>query len=316
MSTYNGARFLAEQLASLRAQTLASRMRLLVRDDGSTDGTVGVVTGFDPGDLAIDVIEGQNIGVRASFLELMRRADDACRFFLLSDQDDVWDPGKVEAAVAALAPFAGDESPVLYGGRSVVTREDLTPIGLTDDAPRGPSLHNALVENIVPGHTAAMNKALLVLARDTMPPDKVFMHDCWLYLLAAGLGRVIFDATPHARYRQHEANDIGYPVGKGRRLIGGVPWLFSDVRARRTRQARALRDAVGDRLAPADRALLDAFLDQRTPAARLRYLRRYGILYQRPGYPRAASVQFLVGRYRDDRSDGLSRQTDRLTAQS
>ena len=301
LATYNGAQFVGQQLESLRAQTLAARMRVLVRDDGSTDDTVAIVRGFGPGELAIDVIEGANIGVRASYLELMRAADDACSFFFLCDQDDVWDEIKVEAAVSALTSYADADVPVLYGGRSVVVEVDLTPIGLTDEAPRGPSLHNALVENIVPGHTAAMNRALLRLARDTMPPDKVFMHDCWLYLLAAALGRVVIDPVPHTQYRQHAGNDIGYPVGRGRRLVGGLPWLFSDVRARRTRQARALRDAVGARLNSADRALLDAFLDQRSFASRLKFLRNYGILYQRPGFPRAASVQFLLGRYRDDR---------------
>ena len=301
MATYNGAAYLGEQLQSLRAQSVASRIRLLVRDDGSTDETVAVLRGFDSGELAVDVIEGENIGVRASFLELMQAADDTASYFLLCDQDDVWDADKAEAAVRALEPFADVDGPVLYGGRSRVVQADLTPIGLTDEAPRGPSLHNALVENIVPGHTAAMNRVLLRMARDTMPPDKVFMHDCWLYLLAAALGRVVIDPVPHTQYRQHEGNDIGYPVGRGRRLIGGVPWLFSDVRARRTRQARALREAIGPRFSSDDKALLDAFLDQRSFASRLRFLRRYGILYQRPAFPRAASIQFLLGRYRDDR---------------
>jgi len=300
LSSYNGAPFITAQLASLRAQTAAPRMKVLVRDDGSSDGSVELVRDFEPGDMAVDVVQGRNVGVRASFLALMKAADDNCRYFFLCDQDDVWDADKVAVAVTALEGFADDDLPALYCGRSVVTHADLMPIGPTDDAPRGPSFRNALVQNIAPGHTMAMNVALLRLARQTMEPDKIMMHDCWLYLLATGLGTVIFDSAPHARYRLHGDNDTKYQVNGPRRALLALRRLLTDDRAQWTSQARLFSQVAGASLQPADHAAMVAFLDQSTCARRVNFLRAFGLTYQR-GRPIAASLLFLVGRYRDDR---------------
>jgi len=299
MATYNGAQFVKAQLESLRAQTMAARLRLLVRDDHSTDGTPDLIRAFGAGALDVTVIEGANVGVVGSFLELMRAADESADFFFLCDQDDVWDADKVAVAVAALEPYRDADLPVLYCGRSVVAAADLRPIGVTDDVPRGPSLANALVQNIAPGHTMAMNRALLSLAARTLVPERVVMHDCWLYLLACAVGRVIFDSVPHATYRLHDDNEAGYQVGRLGRAAGALRRLFTLDRAQWTRQARALGAAGVVPLRLDDQEVLFAFLDQGSVIARLSYLRRFGLRYQRKVRPVAASLLFLAGRYRD-----------------
>lgn len=297
VSTYNGAAFVGEQLASLRQQTVARRIAVLVRDDGSVDDTVAVVRAFEPGDLSLELIEGDNMGVQASFQALLGAADRRCRVFLPSDQDDVWLPEKVEVAAAALADLKPD-SPALYCGRSIVTDRHLGPRGLTNPAPRGPSWRNSLIQNIAPGHTMAFNRPLLDLAAATLPPEAAIMHDHWLYALAAGLGHVVFDPVPHALYRGHGNNEIGYAVG----LRGQFERILRVVTLDRsiyTRQDRGLAAAIADRLAPRDRAALEGFLDQGRWRCRLTYLLRFPLVHQSRMAAITCTVLFALGRYRD-----------------
>ena len=298
LSCYNGRAFLPAQLDSLRAQTVAPRVRVLVRDDGSTDGSADLVRGSDPGELVIEVVDGTNVGAIASFADLMRRADRACGVFLFCDQDDVWLPDKVECAIRALGDAVASDVPTLVAGRSFVVDEALRPIGVTDDAPKGPSLHNALTQNIAPGHAMAFNRALLDAAGPSLRPGEVMMHDCWLYIVACALGHLIWDPVPHARYRLHPGNEAGYQTTRRTRAMAAVKRLFTLDRSIWTRQAMALRAAFDDRLSVADRALVDAFCDQRSLGVRWAYLRRYGFVYQRRQYPFVASLLYLVGRYR------------------
>lgn len=304
LSTYNGARFLEEQLASLRDQTVAARMRVLVRDDGSTDDTVGLLTRFEPGPLVVDVVAGANVGVVASFAQLLREADRSCSVFLICDQDDVWLPDKVERAVDAVLAQP-DDVPVLYCGRSTIVDERLRPLGVTDPAPKGPSFVNGLMHNISPGHTMAMNRAMLDEGAATLRPAEVFMYDWWLYALACAVGRVIVDETPHALYRMHGHNELGYLTTPWQRFWGGVHRVLTLDRSVWSRQAYALWDAVGPRLNPADREALLAFLDQHSLASRLSFLRRHGLVYQTKDFPFVASLLFALGRYRDKDRTGV-----------
>ncbi|MDR1768524.1 MAG: hypothetical protein LBR32_08905, partial [Propionibacteriaceae bacterium] len=211
--------------------------------------------------------------------------------------DDIWLAGKVEWAAAAITDNAS-EDPVLYCGRSYLTDESLKPCGVIDPVPKGPSLANALVQNIAPGHTMAMNAAMVRLAAATLRPGEVVMHDCWLYLVAAAVGHVIVDQQPHAYYRQHSGNEEGYRYGRLARAVNELRRLGSRDRSEWTRQAQALLETVGPRLKPADLAQVQAFLTQDTIRSRLRYLRRYGFVYQVKRLPLAAMALYGLGRYR------------------
>jgi hypothetical protein len=176
--------------------------------------------------------------------------------------------------------------------------EQLAPYGVIDPAPKGPSLRNALVQNISPGHTMAMNRAMARLAARTLQPENVVMHDCWLYLLACALGEVMFDPIPHAYYRQHSGNEEGYLPTKAARALRELSRLTTRDRSDWTRQAQALLATVGEQLSPANHELVRAFIDQRTLASRLHYLRRYGFSYQIKRIPLAAVLLYASGRYR------------------
>lgn len=296
MSTHNGERFVAAQAESLRTQTLAGRIHLIIRDDGSTDSTMSVLESLDLAPLTVQIISGTNLGPRDSFAAAAEAVPDYARTIMFCDQDDVWLPDKAEVA-ARFIEDTDENMPALYCGRSTITDSHLTPVGITDDAPRGPSFRNSLFQNIAPGHTMAVNLRLLRLFRQTINPGAI-MHDWWLYCLASGLGRVVFDPVPHAYYRLHGHNQIGYQATRLQRAWSGLMRLVSEDRSVLTAQAEALSQAIGSDLNPTDQATLAAFLDQERLGSRWRYLRQYPMIAQTRRTPWVSSLLFLAGRYR------------------
>jgi len=295
LSAHDGEDFLPAQLESLQAQTVADRIHLVIRDDGSADSTVSLLTSMDLAPLTVEVVQGENLGARDSFSALICAAGPGYPTIMLCDQDDMWMPDKAEIAAHALA---GASLPTLYCGRSIITDANLTPVGVTDDAPLGPSLHAALFQNIAPGHTMAFNPALADLYRRTINPHAI-MHDWWLYLLAAGVGTVIVDPVPHAYYRLHSSNEVGYGTTWVSKLVRDVKRLVTEDRSSLTQQAQALCESIGPELSEEDSRMLRAFLDQDSVKSRWAYLRRYPMVSQQRRPPWTSTLLFLLGRYRN-----------------
>lgn len=105
LSTYNGARYIQQQLDSLFAQTYAN-MTIYIRDDGSTDNTLSLIIPYlsrkEKKIILLDNRENQNIGYMKSFWLLLKESGDA-DYYAFCDQDDVWLPDKIEAGVRALS---------------------------------------------------------------------------------------------------------------------------------------------------------------------------------------------------------------------
>ena len=295
LSAHNGERFLPAQLESLRAQSVAERIHLKIRDDGSTDSTLSLVEAADLAPLTLEFMSGANLGARDSFSALISEAGPGPTTIMLCDQDDVWMPDKAEIAAQALS---ASTAPTLYCGRSVITNMSLYPLGVTDDAPKGPSFRNSLFQNIAPGHTMAFNRALAEVYRRTIAPEAI-MHDWWLYCLASGVGTVVFDPVPHAYYRLHSNNEIGYGATRVQKLWRDTKRLLTEDRSALTRQAQALQASIGPDLTQTDAQMLRAFLDQGSLGSRWAYLRRYPMVSQQQRPPWTSTLLFLLGRYRE-----------------
>ncbi|CAN5689247.1 hypothetical protein BH24ACI3_BH24ACI3_12330 [soil metagenome] len=127
MSTFNGSRFITEQIRSILEQTHAD-LRLLVRDDGSTDETVAIVRDLAAFEPRISVVEsdGANLGAPVSFMRLVELS--TAPHFMFADQDDVWLPQKVEhlfANINKMSSIFGDETPLLVFTDLKVVDQDL-----------------------------------------------------------------------------------------------------------------------------------------------------------------------------------------------
>lgn len=214
MSTYQGERFVEEQIVSILSQ-LPNDGRLLIRDDGSRDRTIEIIEAIK--EPRVTLVRGQNIGFARSFLWLLATAPKDFEMVMLSDQDDVWLPNKIERAWHALR--GKDKTPFLYCSRMQLVDEKLKRVGVSPIWPRGPSFDNALTENIVTGCTIALNRAAHSLVLSVGDERRIYFHDWWIYLVVSALGKVVMDEEPTILYRQHGNNVIGRGVGIKRYLM-------------------------------------------------------------------------------------------------
>lgn len=253
MSTYNGARYVVEQLHSILVQIPVGG-RIVVRDDGSGDDTVAVIQAL--GDERIAVTCGPNLGFGPSFLTLLAGAPPDADMVMFADQDDVWLPGKIARAWQMLQSF-GDQ-PALYGSAQMLADGELRPLHPTRRWAHAPSFEGALAENMITGCTAALNRPAVRLLQRAGVPQGVHFHDWWLYLVVSAFGQVVFDPEPTLLYRQHGANQIGHGVGWLRRQLGIVRFLLRrDWVGILLCQLQALWRHYGEELPPPKRCLIE-----------------------------------------------------------
>lgn len=210
MSTYNGEKYIKEQLDSILSQTYRD-IRILIRDDSSVDGTVAILKEYSERYQNVEFYVGDNLGAQGSFFDLFAHVDQQAKYIATSDQDDVWYTDKIETAVSCLQ---GLNVPGLYCCKTQLTDKDLNP--LKDRLRKQtPAIHfgNALIENICTGCTMVINKALYNLVQGKWPRQSV-IHDWWFYQVALCFGKVIYDDTSHVFYRQHGNNVIGLDSGR------------------------------------------------------------------------------------------------------
>jgi glycosyltransferase involved in cell wall biosynthesis len=233
----------------------------MARDDGSTDDTLAILKRWSKRS-PLGVSCGANVGAKASFFELLYRADDF-DIVAFADQDDIWYRDKLSRAVGALAALPPAE-PAMYCSRARVVDENLVIRGLTQHWPRIPCFANALVENIAMGCTTALNRAAWHLLTGAPAPTRALMHDWWCYLVVSAFGQVIFDPVPSLYYRQHADNAVGFRVNRFKRLadkfnrflrVNSLEMLFE--------QATDFHARYGQRLPSDRRVQLEEFLSFR-----------------------------------------------------
>lgn len=228
MCTYNGARHLAAQLASLSAQTLPPG-ELVVCDDCSADETREIVTEFAaraPFPVRLHVNE-HNLGSTRNF----GRAIGLCAgdLIALSDQDDVWLPRKLERLAARFA--AGARTGLVFTDAEVVD-ECLRPTGRRlwetvgfgaaerRAASRGRALEVLLPGWTVTGATLAFRAEFKEIVLD-IPDDLPIIHDGWIAAVVAAVAGVEFIDEPLVKYRQHPRQQLGAPNKDAAAAAGG-----------------------------------------------------------------------------------------------
>lgn len=283
LSTYNGAAYLKQQIASLVAQDY-SDVRILARDDGSSDGTIAMLRDLQTiHHQRLEVVYGANVGFAQSFLELLKLSSPTANYVAFCDQDDVWHPGKVSRAAKALTP-APQDTPMLYSSRLTVTDEDLNTIGQSRIPRKELSLRNALVECPTPGPTMVMNQAARRLLLHGNPRN-IYSHDWWTYLVVSAFGRIVFDEEPSLLYRQHASNVFGTRVGFIRRLGFKIRRFWRTGRGQPViKQAEDFYRLYGPALSADQRGSVERFLDSNRKGVwgRLRYACSCDVYRQSP----------------------------------
>lgn len=262
LSTFNGERYLDEQLESLASQ-IDARIDLLVRDDGSSDTTLSILERWRDR-LTIKIIKGENKGAVASFLELVAETDLTADYYAFCDQDDVWLPEKIATATARLSEL-GEESPGLYCSALRVTDSDLNP-RYDSPPPRLPiTFGNALVQNVATGCSVVVNRAAISAARiSRVDTRSVIMHDWWMLLIASSLGSVVFDPVPRVLYRQHGRNEVGHSRGLSFWRMRARRFMIGNKTGMLRKQASAFNAIYGSKISSEKRNLLEVCLGHRS----------------------------------------------------
>jgi glycosyltransferase involved in cell wall biosynthesis len=260
LATFNGARYLREQLESIEEQTLPIAC-ITVRDDGSTDGSEALVQEWGEGRPGVRQVQGPRLGAANSFFTLLESCGDECDYFAFADQDDVWLPDKIERAVVSLGR-QGTEEPTMYCSRVEYVDEGLGHIGYSR-IPKKVDFTNALVENVATGCTVVLNRSARSLLCRRIP-QKTIMHDWWCYLVASALGKVVFDERPSVKYRQHGGNVLGGTSSRIELFRQGITrFVRSSPRVLLSDQAIEFRRCFGDSLTEQKKRILDRFLTVR-----------------------------------------------------
>lgn len=211
MSTYNGEKYLREQLDSIYRQ-IDVNVSVLVRDDGSNDRTVEILEEYRQ-NKNLKYIKGENINWMHSFWLLVNMAN-GCDYYAFSDQDDIWDDDKLKKAVKKLEEFR--KTPVVYcADQRIVDKNKKVLVHSEDkvDITNYTFLDLLVHGNVFRGCTEVWNDSLQQYILSKKISDINEPHDAFLMQLALAVGKVTKDNFEVMSYRQHENNAVGSKTG-------------------------------------------------------------------------------------------------------
>lgn len=257
MSTYNGEKYIREQLDSLLRQTLKPDL-IYIRDDGSKDDTLSILEEYSAKYPYIHYYNGPNKGAAKSFWELICNCEDA-DYYALCDQDDVWFEDKLETAVNMLEKEGGD-IPLLYCSKYTLTDEDLNPINSNVSSLYGFSdFPHALLYHTAPGCTFVFNdEARKRIVEYDVDKEYCIIHDAIIHKVVTMFGKMLLDHNSHMYYRQHGNNEIGMNANVFKVFFGRVNrFLNGKIRNYRSNTARSLLHVYGNAIDDDKRELLN-----------------------------------------------------------
>ena len=226
LSTYNGSKYLIEQLDSILDQSYLNYV-IVARDDGSCDDSLKILDEYSKKFIdKFHLLDQDNLnrGASGSFsylieyvLENQELLGLASAYMMFCDQDDIWCADKIVTQVEAMLEVEEDQTgkeslPLLIHSDLWVVSEEKSLIAESFVHYQGLEIErnrftNLVISNVVTGCTAFINEAL---ARKAVPVSKeAIMHDWWLSLVASAFGKLVFIDAPLVSYRQHDANAIG-----------------------------------------------------------------------------------------------------------
>ena len=221
MCTYNGEKYLREQLDSILGQDIskAENYKIYIVDDGSTDKTTDIIDSYTSKyseRVKKLIVSDHHEGVKNSFFKgLLSQEIRNADYIMFSDQDDVWDKDKVSITFKRMKKMEtkyGRDIPILVHCDSRVVDKDLREIypsfvGKANLNQRKATFNHLLVMNFVTGAASMLNKQLLQLITEI--PDSCMMYDHFIALVAGAFGKISYIDQTLYQYRQHSNNVLG-----------------------------------------------------------------------------------------------------------
>lgn len=211
MATFNGGRFISEQLDSIARQTHLPA-ELIVSDDTSTDDTIEIVKGFaKTAPFPVKIIENETrLGYGGNFLSATKQATGA--YLSFCDQDDIWLPNKLEVSLRTIEAFDAD----LYVHGATIVDATGAAAGRFTQGVRTRSVLGPLTLppwGVFYGFSMVFRRDVFDLfdadnrGGHTFEWHGPLSHDLWIYFLASSLGRIVVDPQPLVLYRRHDKNE-------------------------------------------------------------------------------------------------------------
>lgn len=228
LCTFNGSKYLKEQLNSLISQ-VRQPDELIICDDGSSDGTLEIIHEFAQRALfrVEIIINDRNLGITKNF----QKAIELCNgdLIALSDQDDVWSPQKIKQCEEI---FENRPDIGLVFTNADLVDESLNHLGY--DMWRRSNFTRKDQRNVIKGKANAVllkhylvTGATMIFRSDfkpvILPIPEFWFHDAWIALLIASLSNIDYISEPMVQYRQHPDNQLG---GIQKILLRNIAWAF------------------------------------------------------------------------------------------
>ncbi|HOP46419.1 MAG TPA: glycosyltransferase family 2 protein [Desulfobacteraceae bacterium] len=219
LATYNGEKFLREQLDSIVNQSYTN-MELVVVDDCSTDGTIDILEQYFS-KINIKLYRHKK---NSGFVKAFEKALGMCSglYIALCDQDDIWEKNKIEQLVNVINGYSlvySDASLIdSYGTIFIESMHKYYEISKRSDI----GFKDLVFNNYIVGCCSLFKRDLL---NDALPfPPDLMVHDWWIALIASKKGRIKYYDKPLLRYRQHANNLIG--IGKSNGILKNIVWFL------------------------------------------------------------------------------------------
>jgi glycosyltransferase involved in cell wall biosynthesis len=223
MCTYNGDKYLTEQIESILNQTYPV-YELIVQDDGSTDNTVRILRDYAEKYPSMRVYQNeQRKGVYDNFFSAMRRATGD--YIAISDQDDIWKPDKIEQQMAYAKDF------LLVVGLSEHFTTDQNIRVHTDKRVPSTSLERIIFSGGLPGHNLLLSKTFLNKIPNLTYWSNYFTYDHLIALTAASYQSIHYIPCVLVSHRRHiSASSYTKPLNFEKTLSNFVRVLFRTFR--------------------------------------------------------------------------------------
>lgn len=212
LATYNGEKYLREQIDSILNQTYKN-IRLIVSDDCSKDGTRKILEEYKNKDERIKVYyQEKNLGVVKNIEFLLGKVESP--YYMLADQDDYWLPEKAEKSLETLKNNNAD---LVFGDLEVVDENLNTMYESFNDYMLLSRKINKYIDsykvnylyNCVTGCTVLAKKETIEKILPLPTNSKYLIHDHWIGLMASLNGKLAYMPEKYIKYRQHGNNQVG-----------------------------------------------------------------------------------------------------------
>ena len=221
LATYNGDRYLQQQLDSFISQTYSNWI-LVVSDDCSSDNTTNILNDFkNKYENRVYIINNEKPSgsAKSNFINLLSHSNLIENgYIMFSDQDDIWLPNKIELTLKRMKELENDDPNIpclVYSDLYVVNEQldivDHSFFNYSNLSSKCNSLNHILIQNNMAGCTSMINKSLYKIFINHEIPKNFIMHDWWLLILAKSIGKVSIINEPLIYYRQHTTNSVGAP---------------------------------------------------------------------------------------------------------